>query len=188
MSLMKSIQFAGWAIVGIVLTACSVQPPQQKTSTVRLPDPGPDNIYTVEWPDLGKGEDRFIRMTIDHDIAEHCKFTAPHFQLNARETRGQDYIELQRVAECLKQPPFDTVDVKLIGRADARGSKDYNLQLGQRRAERIKQILVHEGILANRITAVSRGEANAVGDDGLYSYGYDRRVDIVILGLVHALH
>ena len=73
--------------------------------------------------------------------------------------------------------------------ADTTGADKYNAELGQKRAERVKAILVSEGVEAARISTASRGEAEAVGDQKAvsgYSQGYDRRVDVVLKGVVHA--
>jgi outer membrane protein OmpA-like peptidoglycan-associated protein len=73
-----------------------------------------------------------------------------------------------------------------VGRADARGSNAYNVDLGRRRAESIKKALVDAGVDEERIVISSEGKAGAVGSDsGMYSYGYDRRVDVSISATPH---
>ena len=64
-------------------------------------------------------------------------------------------------------------------------SEAYNMQLGWRRAQWIKAFLVSAGLSADRIDIASAGEHGAKGTLPEYSYGYDRRVDIIVTGGVH---
>ena len=98
----------------------------------------------------------------------------------------QDQIALKTVAECLNRPELRDLDVEIVGRADSRGSSAYNVDLGRRRAEAIKSTLVAAGVDERRIVTSSEGKAGAVGNDvGAYSYGYDRRVDVMISSSAH---
>jgi peptidoglycan-associated lipoprotein len=175
---------AGCAALLAIFSGCSKQPEQ--TGGARLPHPGADREYSVEWPPLNGGADRYIHLAIGPDIAQQCRVKSPHFQFDEAETRAQDFMGLQALAECLSTERLDKAGIQLVGRADPRGTEAYNLELGQKRAERIKALLIKEGIDAGRITISSRGEAGSVGAQPMYSYGYDRRVDVVLTGVVHA--
>lgn len=68
--------------------------------------------------------------------------------------------------------------VRLEGNADERGSTEYNLALGQRRAESVKKMLVLGGAKASQIDTVSYGEEKPVGtghDEA--SWSKNRRTD-----------
>ena len=71
---------------------------------------------------------------------------------------GQD--NLLRKAEWLREN--DDVTVTVEGHCDARGTNEYNLALGDRRAESAKAFLVDLGIAASRITTISYGEERPV--------------------------
>ena len=73
-------------------------------------------------------------------------------------------------------------NVTLVGRADERGSAAYNEELGLRRANRIKALLVEYGLAASRIQVDTKGEKAAVGTQPQYAPGFDRRVDVVVRG------
>ncbi len=60
---------------------------------------------------------------------------------------------LQRQAEWLKKYPNVTVTIE--GHCDERGTRDYNLGLGERRAAAVKKMLVALGVPANRISTIS---------------------------------
>jgi peptidoglycan-associated lipoprotein len=69
--------------------------------------------------------------------------------------------------------------VRVEGNADERGSSEYNLALGQRRAKNTKKVLVLSGAKANQVTTVSYGEEKpaATGHDEA-AWSQNRRVDI----------
>jgi peptidoglycan-associated lipoprotein len=70
--------------------------------------------------------------------------------------------------------------VRVEGNADERGSSEYNLALGQRRANNVKKLLILSGAKASQIETVSYGEEKprATGHDEA-SWSQNRRADIV---------
>jgi len=70
--------------------------------------------------------------------------------------------------------------VRVEGNADERGSSEYNLALGQRRANNVKKLLILSGAKASQIETVSFGEEKprATGHDET-SWSQNRRADIV---------
>src|SRR3546814_1154726 len=52
--------------------------------------------------------------------------------------------------------------VVIEGHADERGTREYNLALGERRANAVKTYLVNQGIPANRVTTISHGKERPV--------------------------
>ena len=72
-----------------------------------------------------------------------------------------------------------SIQVTLAGHADERGTREYNLALGQRRAETVSDYFILNGISKNRISVKSYGEERplAVGQDD-ESYSKNRRVEI----------
>jgi peptidoglycan-associated lipoprotein len=63
---------------------------------------------------------------------------------------------LQRNADWLKR--WTTTQVTVEGHCDSRGSSEYNLALGNRRASAVKDYLVSLGIQAGRIVLISKGK------------------------------
>jgi|UniRef100_A0A8J4M658 peptidoglycan-associated lipoprotein len=72
---------------------------------------------------------------------------------------------LTRQAEWLKKYP--QVQIQLAGNCDDRGTEEYNLALGQRRANAARDFLVSQGVAASRITTISYGKdrPTAMGDN-----------------------
>ena len=72
-----------------------------------------------------------------------------------------------------------SIKVTLSGHADERGTREYNLALGQRRAEAVSDYLVLNGIDKNRISVKSFGEEKpAVLGQNEMGYAKNRRVEI----------
>ena len=71
------------------------------------------------------------------------------------------------------------LNIVLSGHADERGTREYNLALGQRRADIVSQYLILNGVESNRITTKSYGEERPIanGQDEA-SYAKNRRVQI----------
>ena len=86
---------------------------------------------------------------------------------------------LQRQADWLKKYPNVTVTVE--GHCDDRGTREYNLALGERRASAAKKMLVALGVPAARISTISYGkERPAVVGDNEAAWAQNRRAVTVI--------
>jgi outer membrane protein OmpA-like peptidoglycan-associated protein len=138
------------------------------------------------WPSLGRGPARFIRIDLGPDALAQCQRVSPKFPFDSAQTFAQDRMQLRALAGCLELPEMRSRKLLLVGRADPSGADTYNDKLGLERANAIKQILIDAGISADRIDVASVGEKGAFGDTSEYSSGFDRRVDILVLGGAHA--
>lgn len=91
-----------------------------------------------------------------------------------------DMVErMMNNARYLQENPGTRIVIE--GNCDSRGTKEYNLALGQRRALVAKRYLVNFGIDADRIRTVSYGEERPLftGDDE-FSYAQNRRDDFIL--------
>jgi len=68
-----------------------------------------------------------------------------------------------------------SVNVVIQGYCDKRGTAEYNLALGERRAEAVKQYLISQGVCAKRISTVSYGKEYAFPGDTEEAYAKSRR-------------
>ena len=81
-------------------------------------------------------------------------------------------------ADWLKQNPDKRIEIQ--GHCDERGSTEYNLALGMRRAQAAKQYLVDLGVEQSRLRATSFGEERpAVRGEGEMAWSKNRRGDFV---------
>jgi peptidoglycan-associated lipoprotein len=73
-----------------------------------------------------------------------------------------------------------SVKVRLEGHTDERGSREYNIGLGERRAQSVKRALMLQGVSESQITTVSYGEERpAVTGHSEEAWSKNRRVEIV---------
>ena len=85
--------------------------------------------------------------------------------------------QLAQLAELINA--IGPVVVDVAGHADARGTEEVNEQLSAERAAVVRDILVRNGVSADRITTAALGETYAGGEDaGLDQHALDRRVEI----------
>jgi len=183
-----------WGAVGFGFLAFSAacnyaREPTQSARGPKLPDPGVDKEYEVNFPDPGHGVARYIGIAIDPDLSTNCGLMRTYFAFDSDKLSPTDKATLRSVAECLDQPDLKQMKLSIVGRADSRGGSNYNADLGRRRAESVKKLLIDAGVVESRISIASDGAKGAIGKDAPnepYSYGYDRRVDVVLIGVVQA--
>ncbi|HZB92114.1 MAG TPA: peptidoglycan-associated lipoprotein Pal [Stellaceae bacterium] len=78
------------------------------------------------------------------------------FDFDKSDIKSEERMKLQKQAEWLKKYP--NVTVTIAGNCDDRGTREYNLALGERRASAAKKVLVALGVPANRISTISYGK------------------------------
>ncbi|MBO7484370.1 MAG: peptidoglycan-associated lipoprotein Pal [Alphaproteobacteria bacterium] len=86
-----------------------------------------------------------------------------YFALNSSSLNAAAKKDLKAQAEWLKKHPKALIVVE--GRCDERGTREYNLALGDRRANMARSYLVANGVATNRIKTISYGKEKPV-DDG----------------------
>jgi peptidoglycan-associated lipoprotein len=85
-----------------------------------------------------------------------------YFDLDSYEIRRDAFPRLDTQVAWLRRYP--QVRVRIEGNADERGTREYNLALGARRAEAIRQYLIGNGIPANRIDVISFGKERPIAE------------------------
>jgi peptidoglycan-associated lipoprotein len=96
------------------------------------------------------------------------------FDFDRTDIKPEGRTVIERQANWLKQYPNVTVTVE--GHCDERGTREYNLALGERRATAVKNALVALGVPANRVQTISYGkERPAVVGSNDASYAQNRR-------------
>jgi peptidoglycan-associated lipoprotein len=75
---------------------------------------------------------------------------------------------------------YPTARLRLEGNTDERGSREYNIGLGERRAQTVRRALMAQGVDDGQVTTVSYGEERpAVPGDDEAAYAQNRRVEFV---------
>ncbi|OYQ83677.1 peptidoglycan-associated lipoprotein Pal [Wohlfahrtiimonas chitiniclastica] len=101
-----------------------------------------------------------------------------YFDFDSDRLRQESYnVVSAHAAELRKNPSRGII---LEGHTDDRGSREYNIGLGERRAKAVSTLMTSEGVNHNQIRIVSYGkERPAVGGSGEGSWAQNRRVEII---------
>lgn len=177
-----------WKIIALalLLSACKSTPmnpaqvdpsvtrpintPQESTSTDA---PAAPNKITIATVDVDSGKDQMSAA----ELAKRQIF----FDYDSDAIRDQYQALIENHAKYLVAHP--QTKVVLQGNTDERGTHEYNLSLGQRRAVAVKQALNVQGVNDQQIETVSYGEERSKQNCGEEEcFQHDRRVDIVYSG------
>jgi peptidoglycan-associated lipoprotein len=163
-------QRLGWILsailaVGITASACGKKvppaapappPPAAAPASPPAPPPPPAPAPTPPaTPRALTDEEVFSRKSLDQLNAERPLGDA-FFDYDKAEIRADGRAALQKNADFMKK--WQSVVVSVEGHCDTRGSSEYNLALGSRRASAVKDYLVGLGVAANRVTVLSKGK------------------------------
>ncbi len=101
------------------------------------------------------------------------------FAFDSSVLTSESQATLDRQSQWLKQYP--SVNVVIEGHADERGTREYNLALGERRADAARSYLVSTGVAASRVSTISYGkERPAVMGHDESAWSQNRRAVTVI--------
>jgi peptidoglycan-associated lipoprotein len=90
------------------------------------------------------------------DMVANASARPVYFGYDSTQISAGEYSKLQNIVSLLRQDPARRVKVE--GHCDERGSREYNLALGERRALAVRSYLMGEGIDSERIQTLSLGE------------------------------
>jgi peptidoglycan-associated lipoprotein len=103
-----------------------------------------------------------------------------YFDFDRYEVRPEFRDTVRSHADYLRRNP--DLRVRLEGHTDERGSREYNIGLGDRRAQAVRRMLVLNGVSENQIRTVSYGEERpAVTASNEEAWARNRRVEIVYI-------
>lgn len=159
--------FAAIALTAVVgVSACAkkqpVPPPAAPTSApaeaprTTPPPPPPPPPAPRDTPPAPLTEDEiFARKSLEALNAEKL-LTDAFFALDSAQVGDDAKPGLQKNADWMKRRP--TTKVMVEGHADSRGTAEYNLALGEKRANAVRAYLINLGVAADRLTIVSKGK------------------------------
>jgi len=151
-------RIAGVLAVAIILAACSrnqLPPKEYGVGSVDGATPGTAQDFTSNVGDV------------------------VHFEVDSSSLTGEAQGILQKQAVWLNQYPQYTVTIE--GHADERGTREYNIALGARRATAVRGYLAQQGVSASRIRTISYGKERpiAVCDD-ISCWSQNRRAQTIL--------
>ena len=134
-----------------IFAACATTPPESTSSGSSASSSGStaslvqDGVYV--------GEETIEMLAVN--VPDRLFFSYDSYALTS-----SAQSTLSKQAKWLKANPSVTISVE--GHADERGTREYNLALGDRRANAAKDYLMSQGISSNRVTTISYGKERPV--------------------------
>ena len=146
---MKNIVIALTLTSALALSACAKKPPAEIPAAPQAvaPTPTPAVAPTPRGPLPGSQA---------HFAAEMSGADTIYFDTDTFNIDSEDAAALRRQAQYMMT--HSNTRASIEGHADERGTRDYNLALGERRANAAKNYLVSLGVAENRLRTVSFGE------------------------------
>jgi len=152
-------------LVGLIISGCAKQPATTAATAAPAPAPAPRAAAPGPAPTAAApAESGAVATAAPASTARPSlkEFTAVaalkdvFFEFDKYDIRGEDAKTLDANATWLKANAENLVLIE--GHCDERGTNEYNLALGERRAKAAMNYLVSQGVQANRITIISYGE------------------------------
>jgi peptidoglycan-associated lipoprotein len=146
---LKAMTIAGLCL----LAACAHKPPATQPPPVEAPPPTTESTapVTTESTSVIPGSAEDLRVNVGDTV---------HFEYDRYDVREEDRTVLQRQAQWLQK--YSQVRVTVEGHCDERGTREYNLALGARRANAVKEYLVSLGVSSGRVETISYGKERPV--------------------------
>jgi peptidoglycan-associated lipoprotein len=159
----------------IAVAGCSKKPP------AKLP-PAPPSTTTTAPDTSGSGNGDATNGIAPGSRAEFLQQAGTdtvHFATDSSDVDNEASVILTKQAAWLQKNP--NVRVTVEGHCDERGTREYNLALGDRRANSAKNFLVNAGVSAARISVISYGKERpvAAGSDE-ESWAQNRRAVTIV--------
>lgn len=149
---------ACFAAFAVMLAGCkeeAEEPEPEVTTGAEIPEPEPEPV-AVE------------------PVEEPCVFETVYFAFDSSALDSSARTSIETAVECYRdQNP--NVRLLLTGACDPRGTEEYNIALGHRRAESVKGYMTSLGMSGSQISTTSVGEEMATGTDEA-SWALDRNV------------
>ena len=134
-----------------------------------------ENVYSGDVKTVKAFSSETENITFD-SVAVFANATV-YFEFDKSKLTSKSIQTLKSAVNALNENM--SIKVTLSGHADERGTREYNIALGQRRAEAVSDYLILNGIDKNRISVKSFGEEKpAVLGQNEMSYAKNRRVEI----------
>lgn len=166
------------SLLGLCFTAACSSTPAPKSARDVLPAA---TVAKAEPPAPARTSDTSASVAIDDAILRACNIRSDeaYFPFDSSKLESSDVNPLSAVAKCFTNGALKGRSLKLVGRADPRGDDEYNMVLGQSRADRVGEALYRDGLGRSQMTSTSRGDLDAKGHDES-GWMRDRRVDVLL--------
>ena len=170
-------RFFGVAIPAFLLIGCASQGPEYSESTENLiEEPVVQESYEPAAPRVEAG--KLVVDSGDNSGVSQTLMGIFLFDFDQAIVRRVAHAELNKHASALAGDRF--IRVRVEGHADERGTREYNLALGERRADAVRAYLVSQGASNSQIEVISYGEEKPiVSGKNERSWAKNRRVELI---------
>jgi peptidoglycan-associated lipoprotein len=171
---MKSSKWISFVAIAFCVAACSKSNTQDGAAASDLSTSTNSGVNTA-----AQGENTGITVSpLEEEQRRLMQQLVVYFDYDQAEIRPEFNAMLAAHGQYLARNP--NVRVRLEGNTDERGSREYNIGLGERRAQAVRRALLLQGAAATQLTTVSYGEERpaATGSDE-ESWRLNRRVELV---------
>jgi peptidoglycan-associated lipoprotein len=167
------------ALSASALLGCGGAPPPKTADDTKPAPEAPAPVSRL--PDKAPDSPTASAVRISDEIVKACGINEPdaYFAFDSANIRPEDSKVLQQVVTCFTSGPLKGRTLKLVGHADPRGDSDYNMTLGQSRADSVAGYMRSKGMDKAKTESTSRGAMDATGSDDP-SWARDRRVDLML--------
>lgn len=160
----------------VLLSACASQTTQPEVDDLNS---GSNNMGNTNLSGSGSGRPSYFNQLQDPNSILSQR--SVYYDFDSYSVKGEYREMVLAHAKLLRDNP--DASVILQGNTDDRGSREYNLALGQRRADGVRNMMALAGAGDNQIEAVSLGEEKPRGlGSGESTWSQNRRTDIVYRG------
>lgn len=152
------------AVLGLSVVAVAACTPKRAVEGATPTNPGyADNNPVYPQPGSGVGGNNLgaARPGSEQDFVVNVGDRV-YFDLDSYQVSPEAYPRLDAQAQWLTRYP--QIMVRIEGNADERGTREYNLALGARRAEAVRNYLINRGVPASRIDTISYGKERPIAE------------------------
>jgi peptidoglycan-associated lipoprotein len=165
----------------VALTGCSKKPKRPDPSATVIGPEGGLSGQNLGLDGLAPGTELGARGANDLANGDRTALQAQtvYFDFDQSGIKASERPKLDAAKAYLEANP--TARLLLEGHCDWKGTAEYNLGLGDRRANAAKQYLTTSGVAAEKLEVLSKGDLDAVENADEATQAKDRRVDLVVL-------
>lgn len=166
-------------VTALIFTGCKKKPVRNLQSNNPIGDGGIDPTQMAISPDVAPGTDLLARGDTSLDGTLRNVVESVYFDFDRSAVSPGERPKIEAAVKYLKE----NADKRMLmeGHCDWRGTAEYNLGLGDRRANAVKRYLESLGIDPARLEILSKGSLDAKQGGSESEWAKDRRVDFVVL-------
>jgi peptidoglycan-associated lipoprotein len=169
---MRNVLLITLLSISFTLAGCGGKKPVQETPPAQPTEQTTPDLESSQVPTTSPQDAATAEM--QRRLAQRVIY----FDFDNAEIRSEYRDVVAAHAANLSRTP--TMKVRLEGHADERGSREYNIGLGERRAQSVRRALMLQGVGDGQIVTVSYGEERpAVSGSDEAAWAKNRRVEIV---------